>query len=338
VPSICVTDDDHLLTLRPVRDRVRTRGFVVNQTQDHDGQQCAALRWLESDIPIEPVPVALLQPGESPRLKGESKAHIVRLLAATGIPPIIVHRSTMGIIDGRARVAAARCRHQDTIAARFFEGSSTEEAFVLGVVANLTTHGRPLSRQDRNADAARILQMYPGWSDHVIAATAGLSPPTVAAIRGCSTKNSFQLNTRRGRDGKNRPVDANEGRREVARRAGVSVGTAHDVRCRLKQGVDPSVSKTRRGPTVDYHLARGQAVLTKLESNPSVSLHDDGKALLRLLYACLRLVQQASPMIMKVPEHCLDMVADFAAAVSDAWGQLARDVRVHAKHLYAQRN
>lgn len=77
----------------------------MNQTQDHDGQQCAALRWLESDIPIEPVPVALLQRGESPRLKGESKAHIVRLLAATGIPPIIVHRSTMGIIDGRARVA-----------------------------------------------------------------------------------------------------------------------------------------------------------------------------------------------------------------------------------------
>ena len=355
MPSICVTDDDHLLTLRPVRDRVRTRGFVVNQTQDHDGQQCAALRWLESDIPIEPVPVALLQRGESPRLKGESKAHIVRLLAATGIPPIIVHRSTMGIIDGRARVAAARCRHQDTIAARFFEGSSTEEAFVLGVVANLTTHGRPLSRQDRNADAARILGMYPHWSDRMIASIAGLSHPTVATIRrNLSTGKTFQLNCRLGKDGKTRPAASRNGHKATAAAAlhadqskfshGVDgqangpPGAVHDVRAPLKQGVDPSVSKTRRGPTVDYHLAQGQAVLTKLQSNPSMSSHDDGKALLRLLNACLRLVQQATPMIMKVPEHCLNVVADFAAAVSDAWGQLAQDVRVHAKHLYAQRN
>jgi hypothetical protein len=95
-----------------MRDRGQLR-LTVNQTsQDHDGQQCAALRWLESDIPIEQVPVALLQPGESPRLKSESKARTVRLLAATVMPPIIVHRSTMGIIDGRARVAAARRRHQ----------------------------------------------------------------------------------------------------------------------------------------------------------------------------------------------------------------------------------
>lgn len=321
---------------------------------DDDGQQCAALRWLESDMPIEQVPVALLQDGESPRLKSDSKVHGMRRRAATGVPPIIVHRSTMGIIDGRARVAAARQRHQDTIAAQFFEDSSTDEAFVLGVLANsATTHGRPLTRQDRKADAARILQMHPGWSDHVIASMVGLTHPTVAAIRGRSTSKSFQSNTRRGRDGTIRPVDANNGRRaaaaliladesaslrEVARQAGVSVSTAHDVRGRLRQGRDPAVSTTRRGPSVDYHLARAQAILTKLESNPAIRSHTDGKTLLRLLHTCLRPVQQASAMIPKAPEHCLSTVADLASALSDAWGQLARDIRAHAKHRYTQRN
>ncbi len=321
---------------------------------DDDGRQCAALRWLESDIPIEQVPVALLQDGESPRLKSDSKVRGIRLRAATGVPPIIVHRSTMGVIDGRARVAAARQRHQDTIAAQFFEDGSTDEAFVLGVLANnATTHGRPLSRQDRKADAARILQMHPGWSDHLIASMVGLTHPTVATIRRRSTSKSFQSNTRRGRDGTSRPVDANHGRRaaaaliradestslrEVARQAGVSVSTAHDVRCRIRQGRDPAVSTARHGPSVDYHLARAQAALTKLENNPAVRSHTDGKTLLRLLHACLRPVQHASSMIPKAPEHCLNTVADLAWAISDAWGQLAREIRAHAKHRYTQRN
>jgi hypothetical protein len=169
-------------------------------------------------------------------------------------------------------VAAARQRHQETIAAQFFEDGSTDEAFVLGVLANnAVTHGRPLSREDRKADAARILQMHPGWSDHLIASMVGLTHPTVGAIRGRSTSKSFQSNTRRGKDGTSRPVDANRGRRaaaaliradestslrEVARQAGVSVSTAHDVRCRLRQGRDPAVAAARRGPSIDSHLAR----------------------------------------------------------------------------------
>jgi len=300
--------------------------------------------WMECDSPIEQVPVASLVRGDSPRLKGENKAHARLMVDAADMPPIIVHRSTMQVIDGMHRLTAATLRHQDTVEVRFFNGT-VEEAFVLAVAANIT-HGLPLSRKDRKAAAARILSMYPEWSDRTIASTAGLSHPTVAVLRRkCSTGKTFQLNTRLGKDGKARPVVCDDGRkaaadliradqstsvREVARRAGVSVGTVHNVRARLQQGVEPSVSKAR-GAGVNFSIARGQAVVKRLWNNPAVRGHQDGKAMLQLLSRSLQLTDEAQSVSRSAPEHCLDTVAEVASAISDSWSRLARDLHTKAK-------
>jgi hypothetical protein len=240
-------------------------------------------------------------------------------------------------------LTATTLSQQDSIAVRFFDGTA-EEAFVLGVAANIT-HGLRLSRKDRKAAAARILGMYPDWSDRTIAATAGLSHPTVAVIRRrCSTGKTFQLNTRLGRDGKARPLTSNSGRRaaaeliladsstplrEVARQAHVSIGTAHDVQTRLRQGVDPSVSTTR-GAGLDFSLARALAATKKLRTDPAVWSHQDGKAMLQLLSHSLQIAHQVRSAIKNAPQHCLDTVAEVAAALGDYWSRLGRDLHSRA--------
>jgi hypothetical protein len=312
-------------------------------SRDDDGQLWAR-DWLASEFVVEQVPVASLVRGDSPRLEGESKAHAAGMVDAANIPPIIVHRATMRVIDGMHRFRAASLGHQDMIAVRFFDGTA-EEAFVLGVAANIT-HGLTLTRKDRKAAAARILGMYPGWSDRTIAATAGLSHPTVAVIRRrCSTGKTFQLNTRLGHDGKARPLTSNSGRqaaaeliladhstplREVARQAHVSVGTAHDVQTRLKHGVDPSVPTTR-GASLNFSLARGLAAIDKLRANPAVWQRQDGKTMLGLLSRSLRSADEARSMIKNAPQHCLDTIAELAAALGDYWSRLGRDLHSRAR-------
>jgi len=318
---------------------------VPNQTDwTEDAKLSPAHQWMQADAPIEHVSVASLVRGDSPRLKGESKAHTASLAEAVEVPPIIVHRPTMQIIDGLHRWDAAQLRHQDTIAVRFFDGTA-DEAFVLAVAANVT-HGRPLSRPDRKAAEARILGMYPEWSDRMIAVTAGLSHPTVAAIRRrWPTGKTFQLATRLGRDGKARPLSFHDGRqaaadlihadqnmseREIAKQAHVSRGTVHDVQARLNHGVDPC-ARTTRAAGLNFHLARGQAVLTRLRKNPSVRFHQDGRALLEVLSRSLQIANDAQAASRAAPEHCRDAVAELAAAVSDAWSRIAQDLRTRNK-------
>lgn len=112
-----------------------------NTSHDH-GQLGWARDWLTSKHDTVDVPVASLVRGDSPRLHSESKADAQSMLAAVDVPPIIVHQTTMTVIDGWRRVTAAQHRHQDAIAAHFFHGT-LKEAYVLAVAAN-TTHGRSL--------------------------------------------------------------------------------------------------------------------------------------------------------------------------------------------------
>jgi ParB-like chromosome segregation protein Spo0J len=320
---------------------VRTRGFVVDKTSfDQGGQLCWARDWLASESLIVQVPVASLVRGDSPRLEGESKSHAQSMVDAADMPPIIVHRATMQVIDGMHRLTAAILRHQDTIEVRFFDGTA-EEAFVIAVAANIA-HGLPLSPKDRKAAAARILRMYPTWSDRTIAATAGLSHHTVAAIRRkCPTGQIAQSDSRVGRDGRARPLTADEGRqlaaeliradqskslREIAKEAHVSRSTVQDVRARLQQGGDPLASKTR-GMGLDFSIARGRAVLTRLWNNPAVRGNQKGKAMLELLSRSLQVDDEAQSMSRSAPEHCRDAVAEFASTQSDSWSRLARDLR-----------
>ncbi|MFD1048943.1 ParB/RepB/Spo0J family partition protein, partial [Kibdelosporangium lantanae] len=156
------------------------------------------------------VEIALLRPADSPRKVTLDEEH-VRNLAQMGadLPPILVHRPTMRIIDGTHRVQAARLNGEETIRANFVE-CPEDDVFVLAVRTNIA-HGLPLSLADRETAAARVLLSHPMWSDRSIAEVTGLSAKTVCAIRRRSTEESQQSNMRYGRDGRARPLDGTAG-------------------------------------------------------------------------------------------------------------------------------
>src|SRR5215204_7137150 len=74
-------------------------------------------------IEIQLVPVRSLLPADSPRQAGVDLEH-TRMLAGIDerLPPIIVHRSTMRVIDGAHRLGAALLRGDEMIEVRFFDG------------------------------------------------------------------------------------------------------------------------------------------------------------------------------------------------------------------------
>src|SRR5688500_4401599 len=158
------------------------------------------------------VTVALLHPADSPRSAGEDEDHAQRLAEVDEpLPPILVHRQTMRVVDGMHRLRAAQIRGATEIAVRFFDGS-TIQAYVRGVEENIA-HGLPLTLSDRRAAARRILRSCPDWSDRAIARCTGLSAKRVGVLRERTTAALPQLDRRIGLDGKSRPVDPSEGRR-----------------------------------------------------------------------------------------------------------------------------
>ncbi|MEU6992993.1 ParB/RepB/Spo0J family partition protein [Streptomyces sp. NPDC046465] len=200
-------------------------------------------------LPVERVAVDLLWSADSPRLVGENVDHI-RVLAESGadLPPILVHRPTMRVIDGMHRLRATVLRGDREIAVRFLDGHEAD-VFIVAVQAN-TTHGLPLTRADRNVAATRIIHSHPQWSDRMIASFAGLSPKTVGSIRRRIGDGLPAAPVRIGRDGRTRPVNSSGARaatgefirthpdatlRQIAGAAGVSRSTARDVRRKLEQ-------------------------------------------------------------------------------------------------------
>jgi hypothetical protein len=211
----------------------------------------------------------------------------------------------MRVIDGMHRLRAAQLRGRTEIEVRFFRGAE-EAAFVLAVQAN-TTHGLPLTLADREAAAARILRSHPHWSDRAIASATGLAARTVSAIRSRSRESVPPATMRLGRDGRVRPLNAVEGRlrahaviqqypqatlREIAKASGVSLGTARDVRQRVRQGMDPlpgrhqqdrQAAGKRAGAVQPEPSQDCTAVLQNLRKDPSLRFTDSGRSLLRLL-------------------------------------------------------
>ncbi|GGX80147.1 ParB/RepB/Spo0J family partition protein [Streptomyces minutiscleroticus] len=214
---------------------------------------------LSKEQPVEHIPVNMLTTGFSPRVHGEDAEHI-RNLAETSdeLPPILVHRASMTVIDGAHRLRVAELRGQDRIAVRFFDGEP-DDARLLAVVTN-TAHGRPLSAADRTAAALRILASRPTWADRAVAAVAGLSPQRVARLRRETT---LPPSDRRvGRDGRVRPVDSSHSReragellrsnpdaslRQIAAEVGLAPATVADVRNRIRRGESP-VPNRGQGP------------------------------------------------------------------------------------------
>lgn len=303
------------------------------------------------DTPRTVVPVDQVTESRLVRVAGPSPEHVSALAQCTAdLPPILVHRPTMQVIDGVHRLLAARLRGDATIRARFVDGSA-EDAFVLAVSTNVT-QGLPLTLADRSAAASRILASHPHWSDRLIASAVGLSTKTVAAIRQRSTGEMPQLNTRLGRDGKVRPLDASHGRaiasqaisenpglslREIARIAGISVGTARDVRERMRRGEHPLPPRHRIAaepldePVEPAPRPERDRVLPALRTDPSLRFSEVGRALLRLLDANSVDAAQWDRIAAAVPQHWSPVVADLAADIAADWSALACRVRGQAR-------
>jgi transposase-like protein len=293
-----------------------------------------------SDLPSATVPLSCLVTGDSPRRCGENNGH-ARMLAGLGdaLPPIIVHRPTMRVIDGMHRLRAARLRGADKIEVRFFDGDEAG-AFVLAVQLN-TTHGLPLSLADRKAAADRIISFYPCWSDRVIASVTGLSGPTVAARRRRLSANNLQSDTRIGMDGRARPVDPAQRRqaatqlladnpgaslREVARQAGLSPETIRKLRTQpppVNDTASHRLATPARPPRTGEPAQAGNLALQALRADPAFRSTDNGRALLRLLTASRAVHDSGSEFLQKAPAHCLGRLAEAARACARDWEAFA---------------
>lgn len=292
----------------------------------------------ESDLPSVVVPLSCLVSGTSPRRRGEDGGH-ARMLADLGdaLPPIIVHRPTMRVIDGMHRLRAARLRGADKIEVRFFDGDE-DSAFVLAVRMNIA-HGLPLSPGDRKAAADRIIASYPQWSDRAIASATGLSAPTVAARRRRLTENNLQPDTRIGLDGRVRPTDSASRRqaavqaladnpgaslREVARKVGLSPETVRQLRAQAAaRGGTAGRQPSSRG---GERARAGSMALRGLLGDPAFRSTDSGRALLRLLCGSAAVHDNGADYIDKTPTHCLSRLAEAARASARDWENFAAGV------------
>jgi ParB-like chromosome segregation protein Spo0J len=254
----------------------------------------------------------------------------------------------MQVVDGMHRLQAAILRGDESISVQYFDGDD-DEAFVAAVKANLA-HGLLLSQADRQAAAERILIAHPLWSDRTVAEVTALSAKTVAAIRGRSTADIPQLNARIGRDGRLRPLTAEEGRRlasriieeqpdaslrQISQCAGISLGTARDVRLRVRNGQDPVPDRQRAASSGEEASAEARdeaavpplvGVVNRLQilrQDPSLRFNGPGRKVLHLLAQELAAIEQFGELTDSVPAHSIGVVAGIAREYSRGWEAVA---------------
>lgn len=307
------------------------------------------IRALVSGRESQQVPIEQLLPSDSPRLAGEDAEH-AKMLSESDVqlPPILVNRRSMRVIDGMHRLRAALLKGQAVIEVCYFNGDD-DDSFIAAVMANVT-HGLPLSLADREAAAARILRSHPQWSDRAIARATGLAGKTVAVIRQrdiTGTDSGFRI----GRDGRVRPLNAAEGRRiarqiieerphaslrEVARAAGISPNTVRSVRESLWQrdGQDQREDGrpngnwrgSQRHSIRSHKEADKESVLRRLSRDPTLRYTESGRNLLRWLHQRAFGPQEWVNLMPTIPPHCSFMVAELARGCAREWMDFAKEL------------
>jgi DNA-binding NarL/FixJ family response regulator len=223
--------------------------------------------------------VGTLSGGLSPRTEQLDMTHVAALADVfDDLPPVIVHASTNRLIDGAHRLRAAIVLGRRTIRGRLWEGSDT--AAEIEAIHQNVTHGKGLTRRDRENAVRRVLQLQPDWSDRRVAHVCGVAPPTVTSTRRCVSAEDRPTERRVGRDGRARAIDPAAIRRriaeiidvasglsdrEVARRASGSQATVRDVRSRLARGESVLPTRMQRNPVQELVSAaalRSDATLT----------------------------------------------------------------------------
>lgn len=255
---------------------------------------------------------------DSPRVSGLNHEHAGALaeLEAT-LPPITVQRETMRVIDGMHRLQAAMLRGQDKIEARFFSGSP-EDAFVLAVRLN-AEHGLPLSRDDRNAAAKRIVRSHPDWSDRLIASIVGLSPKTVGTIRVRSSEEFPQTTRRVGRDGRVRQIGSVRAPTVSDRRTSQVVAQGSTLHTLPRNTLPRNGDRNVRQPVTDV----SGDLLFRLRRDPSLRMTELGRHLLRFMDVYSVANEELDRLIECVPPHCVGIVIRLARDSASRWNEFA---------------
>ncbi|WP_329136468.1 ParB/RepB/Spo0J family partition protein [Streptomyces sp. NBC_01476] len=299
------------------------------------------------------IPIAMLRDADSPRLEGIDRGHVRSLVATDGkLPPIIVHRPTMKVVDGMHRLHVARLNDQREVEVRYFDGSE-REAFLLAVELNMR-HGLPLTLSDRKKSAMKILEGFPEWSDRAIGARTGLSGKTVGALRRRAAGRIAQAPVRVGRDGRSRPLHSDKSRRPGAglpsdqvegapsdqlpgrtdspARANLGVALLPVARARFApqfvgdDGFAEDVQASGHGilPAVD---ALGSCTdpdmqLASLKRDPALKYSNDGREMIRWLET--HIVRRTDMgLVLQAPAHQARKIATLARTCAAQWNCIA---------------
>ncbi|WP_262703258.1 MULTISPECIES: ParB/RepB/Spo0J family partition protein [Streptomyces] len=309
---------------------------------------------------MESVALRALSIAGSPRSTIESPDHTRALAELDGqLPPILVHRDSMTVIDGIHRLRAAELQGRTHIDVRYFEGTAADGR-LLAVALNVA-HGLPLSLEERTTAAQRILTLHPEWSDRSVASLAGLSPKKAADIRRSIFGGTVAGDKRMGRDGRARPLDPSQGRalaafllkenptaslRQIAKEVGISPTTVADVRDRIARGESPALPEAlpqkrsserrhprRQTPAVSsppsdiVPVTELTEILQLLHRDPSLRLNDAGRSVLRLLDASAAFARNRESIAASLPPHCTNAMAKLAQGYSHSWQLLADQLR-----------
>jgi ParB-like chromosome segregation protein Spo0J len=297
---------------------------------------------------VRPVQIAALGPQVAVRVDGINDEHVAVLAELPQqLPPIVVHRPTMRVVDGMHRLVAARARGEKEIQALFIDGDEVN-ALVLAVRLNVV-HGLPLSRKDRRAAVRQLLEARPEWSDRRIAEVVGVSHRTVGAARWHLPGDAARSVRTVGRDGRVRPRDPSAERaraaemmaarpdvstRAIAREVGLSPATVRDVHRRQCEG-----SAVHRGVPLGHRsgasfgsvptAATFADRIRVLRGDPALRYSLVGRALLQSLAATVNLVA-AGDLIKAVPSHSQPMVAGLARDAARTWLWIAESLEAAA--------
>lgn len=302
------------------------------------------------------VAVCRLTGDVSVRVGGPDPEHVAVLAEVPEVlPPIVVHRVSMRVVDGVHRLRAARLHGDEFIDAVLVDGDDVD---LLRMAVQMNSHhGLPLSRRDRRAVIARILQHRPDWSDRRIAAVAGVTHKTVGAVRRRSGGEFLHLNgdrddlrARNRAEGRRRAAaliaqQPEASLRVIARQVGLSPATVMDVRHRLENGLGPVAGPDERagskdgpggaGPGQDGSTRRAAPVvaaavedpertLDVLRRDPSVRYTIVGRRLLVLLQDTVDLRPEL--LLRSLPVHSRTHVAALARAAAAAWSRFAAEL------------
>jgi hypothetical protein len=328
---------------------------------------------------VHRVPVSALLDGPSARVGGLAEEHVQQLAEAAAtspLPPILVRRPTM-VSDRAHRVRDALMLGHPDIDAVFTDGApdcasgGTEAELLAAAMRANASHGLPLTRADREAAAARMIELLPRHSDRWIASLTGLAPGTIASLRGAQGAEACGA-TRVGRDGRKRPVDIASRRRAaadairehpesslrtIAQLTGISPGTVRDVRRRVLDGEDPVPlslvpreekaalragrparqlpgrrAASDRPPAAPAGDTRSREVLmASLRRDPALRLNGAGRGLLELLGTRAAGPDGLDTLMDAVPVHCAFLVSKVARRCAEAWLEAARRLEERAE-------